>query len=132
MGGPFWKPDYRAAKKQRLGELLRLRKQVRMRVLARDDFRCRACRCRPTPWTALEVHEEPPRSRGGDPLNEKECIALCHKCHKMRTGEVGKGQTLSLWILDPERGTAGPVRFLLLDGSGREWVTSGLRGRDEE
>lgn len=123
MGGPFWKPSYREERRVKLATLLAERKKLRMRVMARDDFRCRSCRRRPTPWTALEVHEEPPRSQGGDPLNEKECISLCHECHKKRTLNE-----MSLTIQDLEQGTGGPVEF---ETEERVWVTSGLRGRDE-
>jgi hypothetical protein len=56
-------------------------------VLKRDGYRCRACG-RPARQAVLmlEVHEEPPRSLGGDPNNPRDCITLCREvvgfgCH---------------------------------------------------
>jgi hypothetical protein len=87
-------------------------------VLKRDGYRCRACgygRAWNAPiWTDqpgrwLEVHEEPPRSLGGNPNRPADCITLCARytgdgCHQRRT--AGK-----LLILKGPDGCDAPVSF---------------------
>jgi hypothetical protein len=54
----------------------------RMRVLKRDDFRCRVCGRRPTDYVDLElhVHHIRPWGEGGITI-DKNLITLCHTCH---------------------------------------------------
>lgn len=102
----------------------RKRAEVRLRtnvtrpvVLKRDAKRCRACgfHAGGGPWGGgvrrvwLEVHEEPPRSLGGDPNDPADCITLCATidgdgCHQKRT--AGK-----LKIQKHEGGCNAPVTF---------------------
>lgn len=90
---------------------IRIRTDVtRPTVLARDR-RCRACHktalygC--TWW--LEVHEEPPRSLGGDPTDPRDCVTLCKTynggCHL----DVTEGR-LTIEKLTPA-GCNGLLRF---------------------
>ena len=57
------------------------------------------------------MHEEPPRSKGGDPLDELDCLPLAPSCHAKRTGEVGSGQTLLIRITDSAQRCRGPLEF---------------------
>lgn len=54
----------------------------RMRVLKRDDLRCRVCGRRATDYVDLElhVHHMRPWGKGGVTVNEN-LITLCHTCH---------------------------------------------------
>jgi hypothetical protein len=129
----FWKPE-KAEKQPRRSTIARkkakakedrafatARKKCREHVYARDGRRCRACGKIPRggfEW--LEVHEEPPRSRGGDPLNPACCLLLCNPngCHDQRTRGTGENK-LAIIILDLECGTAAPVRF---EQGAKVWV----------
>jgi hypothetical protein len=106
----------RAISKRREGELKERREVTRPTVLKRDGFRCRCCGQRDSStdffkgaarW--LEVHEEPPRSLGGDPLNPADCITLCQTfdgdgCH-------GKATRHTLRITKGPEGCNAPVTF---------------------
>ena len=48
-------------------------------VIARD-LTCR-CGCG---RAIVDVHEEPPRSKGGDPTNPDDCLGLARECHNAR------------------------------------------------
>lgn len=104
----------RPISKRRQAEI-RLRTTVtRPGVLKRDGYRCRACGAsgfsepRATlMW--LEVHEEPPRSLGGDPNDPADCITLCATldgdgCHQRRTNH-------KMTIAKGPEGCNGPVTF---------------------
>jgi hypothetical protein len=54
----------------------------RMRIITRDDYRCRICGRRPADYTDVElhVHHIRPWGRGGLTLDEN-LITLCHTCH---------------------------------------------------
>lgn len=99
----------------------RKRAEVRLRttvtrpgVLKRDAGRCRCCgaaygteRNRWLGW--LEVHEEPPRSLGGNPNDPRDCITMCANCdgdgcHQRRTAGT-------LTIVKGPEGCNGPVTF---------------------
>lgn len=102
----FAKGETRKTKKRRAEREAGIaRRDVCAAVRARDRV-CRAC----GGWAALEVHEEPPRSQGGDPLDALCCMALCHDCQEARHHRGGERK---LWITvqDLALGTAGPVRF---------------------
>ena len=55
----------------------------RMRILKRDDYRCRICGRRPADYVDVElhVHHIRPWSKGGITEDEN-LITLCHTCHK--------------------------------------------------
>ncbi len=59
------------------------------------------------PFQLAQIHEEPSRAQGGDPLDPKQTLTLCAVCHNLRT--VNK---LRLEIVDPIEGCRGEVRFL--------------------
>lgn len=92
-------------------------------VIKRDGMRCRSCGSGGFSrefWTTrgwLEVHEEPPRSLGGNPNDPADCITMCccimgNGCHQRRTS--GK-----LKIIKGPEGCNGPVTFV---ESGRTWI----------
>ena len=97
-----------------------LRKQIaqlertdcRVQVWNRDRRCCRRCGC----WVGIKeahVHEVVFRSHGGDPLDPKQCLTLCPHCHLMVVHGQGKAGVMEdVEIVDPEKGTAGPVRFV--------------------
>lgn len=103
-------------------EVQQRRDVTRPVVLRRDGQRCRACGWGASSlWAAdtrwLEVHEEPPRSLGGDPTNPADCITLCclytgEGCHQRRT----RG---ALKIVKGPDGCNGPVTFTEKD---RTWT----------
>lgn len=63
------------------------RAQVRQRVFDREKGRCQRCRRAVSfdvsAWKdeRAQVNENPPRSRGGDPLDPKACELTCRRCH---------------------------------------------------
>ncbi len=74
----------------------------RMRILKRDDFRCRICGRRPADYTDIElhVHHIRPFSEGG--LTEDgNLITLCHTCHK-GLAPHGDINTFSITSVDAE------------------------------
>lgn len=91
------------------------RNACRDEVFRRDDSKCRSCGAPVLKldkalfwWQAGHVHEHPPRSQGGDPLDPDGCVLLCHECH-MPGGSHGNRPAIE-W-LDPERRARGPVQF---------------------
>jgi hypothetical protein len=58
------------------------RPKLRMRVLKRDDYRCRICGRRPADYTDVElhVHHIRPWATGGL-TEEQNLVTLCHSCH---------------------------------------------------
>jgi hypothetical protein len=104
------------------------RAAVRAYVRIRDGW-CRA-RCQNADaavWAVAHVHEEPPRSQGGDDTNPRMCLWLCPTCHADRHPKLRGGgpQRLFPRPLDPVAGTDGPVEFLrrFPDGGSISWVT---------
>ena len=88
---PQPKPEARTKQKAREArEYRRARRRCREEVYERDGWRCRQCGCRVSidvsVWAPnfAHVHEEPPRSLGGDPTNPDECVLLCRLCHEAR------------------------------------------------
>ena len=63
------------------------RAQVRQRVFDREKGRCQRCRRKVSfdvaAWKdeRAQVHENPPRSLGGDPLDPAQCELTCRACH---------------------------------------------------
>lgn len=55
----------------------------RKRVLRRDNFTCRSCRCR-FPAESLEVHHVDEQVRGGDDSLDN-LVTLCLPCHRRET-----------------------------------------------
>lgn len=87
------------------------RKAVRLATVKAWGSTC-AARCGFADWQRLQIHEEPPRAHGGDPLDELDCMPLCPACHAKRTGELGKGKTLDILPVSPMADRCrGPVRF---------------------
>lgn len=99
MSLKFPKPE--AKPKKRTGFRAK-RKDIRFEVIMRDGRACRACGS----GANLQVHEEPPRSLGGDPLDPKHCLTLCAMCHRERTEN-----RMRIYVLDLKKGTVAPVRF---------------------
>lgn len=111
---PVRRTAVRRMSDRKRAEVAERRDVTRPGVLRRDGYRCRACGasgfCRPrvtAMW--LEVHEEPPRSRGGDPTDPADCITMCATldgdgCHQRRT--AGK-----LRITKGPDGCNAPVTF---------------------
>ena len=62
--------------------------QLRRRVLARDEYRCRAC----GHAGRLEVDHKHPVQRGGDPWAMGNLQALCRGCHIRKTGAENRRQ----------------------------------------
>lgn len=56
-------------------------KRLRRRILARDNWRCRAC----GKAGRLEVDHIQPLEKDGDPWNENNLQALCRGCHILKT-----------------------------------------------
>lgn len=54
----------------------------------------------------MNVDEEPPRSKGGDPLNPRDCIGFCYKCHRDKHDEKFE----VVWS-DPEKKALAPFEF---------------------
>ncbi len=54
---------------------------LRVKVIERDQFRCRMEWCRKYVGFLGHVHEIVYRSRGGSPLDTSNCILLCAMCH---------------------------------------------------
>lgn len=89
MLNPVPKPEPRAkAKAREQRRRVMVRRAVRETVYARESWRCQRCgrrvRLDVPEWAPnfAEVHEDPPRSLGGDPLDERCCILLCKLCHQ--------------------------------------------------
>lgn len=85
-----------------------------------------ACACRRCgdDWQTLQIHEEPPRSHGGDPCDELDCLPLSARCHRKRTGDVGIGQPLAIAVIDPLLKCRGPLLFCeQTDRGAVVWVT---------
>lgn len=76
-------------------------------MIARDRGRSRFSGDRVGQMTA-HIHEEPPRSLGGDPLDPACCLTLTPIEHPFFTGHY-----VDAVIVDKERGTSGPVEYQL-------------------
>ena len=110
----------RPISKRREAELKERREVTRPGVLRRDGYRCRACGAAqgspPIPrW--LEVHEEPPRSLGGNPTDPADCITMCQTLNG--DGCHGKATRHVLRIIKGPEGCNAPVRFTEGD---RSWM----------
>ena len=99
-------------RRQSAVERAKLRAAHRKTIWNLDGRRCRCCR-RPVHlttdrwWVLANIHEEPPKSLGGDLLNPEQTITLCPTCHGKVTSHEYRIQ-----FLDLRRGTRGPVRFV--------------------
>ena len=85
---------------------------VREEVYTRDGGRCR-CPCQrllelnsDNPWEHANINENPPRSKGGDPTDRRQCLTFQKECHALFT--AGR---LTYTATDPALGTDGPVIF---------------------
>lgn len=96
------KPSERLAVKKKKADAVKTltRRQVVAKVWLREKGKCQRCgkQCKgpretyPTDPDRGEVHEDPPRSLGGDPLNPAQCVLLCFACHHARPsgGHIGR------------------------------------------
>jgi hypothetical protein len=83
------KPEAHAKVKARqLRTYARDRQACVVAVWTRAQHRCEQCHqwvLKPSetdqPLSVGHVHEDPPRSRGGDPTDPASCVLLCVKCH---------------------------------------------------
>jgi hypothetical protein len=101
----------------------RQRKKVRLATVEAWGLAC-ACRRCGDDWQTLQIHEEPPRSHGGDPLDPLDCLPLSARCHRKRTGDVGIGQPLTIEVASPIWKCRGPLVFReRIDGDVIAWVT---------
>lgn len=85
------KPERRCFVKNRLRAQRKLtRAQVRELVYRREKMLCQRCgqrskRPKDCTWEGdplmAHVNENPPRSKGGDPLNPDQCELTCQSCH---------------------------------------------------
>lgn len=85
------------------------RRACRGVVMVRDRGRCRCCG-----KFGTEVHEEPSRAHGGDPLNPDDCVLVCRECHRRITGDVGLPRIVI------ERGASCADVLVFREGA-REW-----------
>jgi len=110
----FPKPTKRPKryKKMALSDYARRRSAHRALIWERDNRRCRCCGrglslSGESPFAIAQIHEEPSRAQGGNPLDPKQTITLCAVCHQQRTEH-----RIRLEIVDPELGCGGEVRFV--------------------
>tara|TARA_Y100000310_G_scaffold98201_2_gene95962 strand:- start:622 stop:1002 length:381 start_codon:yes stop_codon:yes gene_type:complete len=104
----------RRKKQRRQSAVVRakLRAVHRKTIWNLDGRRCRCCR-RPVHlttdrwWVLANIHEEPPKSIGGDSLNPEGTICLCPGCHSKVTSHEYR-----IRFLDLQRGTRGAVLFV--------------------
>jgi len=61
------------------------------------------------------AHEEPPRSKGGDPTNPRDIVILCFKCHDQVTTKK-----LAVVFVDPVLKADGRVEFVPKESRWRE------------
>ena len=93
----------------------RARVEFRLRILERDGYRCRDCG-RPVLarhedwWRVGEVHEIIPRSLGGSPLDSRNCLTLCAKCHPEHTAHRRRAR-----VCDETPGADGAIRVEATD-----------------
>jgi HNH endonuclease len=58
------------------------RPKLRMKILKRDQYRCRICGRRPADYTDVELHVHHIRPWGNGGLTEEQnLVTLCHSCH---------------------------------------------------
>jgi hypothetical protein len=110
-------------------------------VRERDHHCCRICgRAVQYENPALdsfgEVHEEPFRSRGGDPANPKQCVLTCQACHKTGRVSLHGPERIRVCYLHPDLGADGPIRVRRRgDEDEDEWACGGcgdVYGPDDE
>jgi hypothetical protein len=120
-GLPYGKGERRAdAKRRRGASLERRRRECRVATWQRARARCENPRCRrfcvlpevassPAQDNVGHVHEEPFRSRGGDPTDPRRCVLACNVCHD------GLHRKRRPWLRvafeDPEAGSFGGQRW---------------------
>lgn|SRR5678810_523747 len=100
--------------------------ETRARVFALDKA-CICGSCKPD--ATDEMHEVQSRAklRGRPPeeiFNVENCVRLSRRCHRLVTGELGKGKGLRLKFLD-KRGAMGRVELVWNSGRRVVYVRSG-------
>lgn len=89
------KPEPRAPQKARSDRVSReARARCVLAVFAREFGRCESCdrsvlhknNPHATPFNLGHVHEDPPRSLGGDPTDPNQAHLLCASCHAQAHG----------------------------------------------
>lgn len=100
----------------------RIRKKVRLQTVKEWRYRCacggQLCGEAALDWRRLQIHEEPPRAHGGNPLDKLDCVPLSGSCHTRRTGELGKGKTLWIEIMQPTRRCRGILKLTAKQADG--------------
>jgi hypothetical protein len=90
-GLPLAKPERRSKQKRREErQLAEARDECRRVSFHRAGGRCEHCGemlyyKTPNPFKLAHVHEEPPRSLGGDPTDPTCTVCVCWKCHEKIT-----------------------------------------------
>lgn len=114
-GLAFPKGETRARQKKREErQFTKARNLCRREVFKRAGGRCQACGrplvLRPSRaehfLQIANVHEEPPRSLGGDPTNPQDCVCVCAQCH-----EEIRLNLLDVVFVRPDLKARGPVEF---------------------
>ena len=91
----FPKPEPIARQKARADRAYaKARARCVLTVFMRERARCETCKRivrhkddpRVTEFNIGHVHEDPPRSLGGDPLDPNQCHLHCNKCHSVAHG----------------------------------------------
>lgn len=78
------KRNLKKERSQKTGQWLRDRNACRRQVYFRDGKQCRVCGITIARLADAEIHEEPPRSLGGDATDPHDCVTLCPQCHRER------------------------------------------------
>jgi 5-methylcytosine-specific restriction endonuclease McrA len=94
-----YRAERKAKKRKAERQFALTRAQVRAIVMDREKGCCERCGRKvdfdvaPYLDHHAEVHEDPPRSLGGDPLDPKQCVLLCRSCHFSGAsgGHIGRG-----------------------------------------
>jgi hypothetical protein len=91
---------------------------VRAKVFELD----RACicgKCPPSDTDEMHELESRAKTRGRPPeerFSTKNCVRLSRKCHLETTGDIGRGRTLDIQVLDPEKGADGKLMLMFKNG----------------
>jgi hypothetical protein len=96
-------PSRKRERERRRAARMVARSECRIAVRHRDGGRCRACGA-----LAVDVHEIPFRSHGGDPTDTRHALCLCRACHDAAHHGVPRLRGVPI---DPVSGVDGPVQW---------------------